>query len=223
MEYVFLDKVSSTQDYIKNCLFKGKKNIAVLAKIQDNGRGRRGREWKSPEGGLWFSFDTEIIEEVVTLTAGVAAYKACVEEYDCELEIKWPNDLILNGRKIAGILCEKFEDRVIIGIGVNTNTSVTEIENSISFISTTEKRIDNINLMKKIISEFKLLKKDEVIQCFRENMAFVGERKYVSSLNKEVKIIGVSDEGHLVVEDNEIRKQVFIGEILIDGGLSTKN
>jgi BirA family biotin operon repressor/biotin-[acetyl-CoA-carboxylase] ligase len=132
------------------------------------------------------------------------------------LLLKWPNDLILNNKKVAGILCEKVKDRVIIGIGINTNIEKIDVENSISFLSDTRKFIDNKELMKKIIDRFLTLKNEEVINKFRENMAFIGEERYISALDKRAKIIGISDEGHLIIEDNGEKKNIFVGEILID-------
>jgi len=216
MEYIFLDNVSSTQDFIKDRLKEGKEKTVVLSKSQKMGRGRRDRKWEAPIGGLWFSFDTSYDDELITIKVGVAVREICSEIYKCDLLLKWPNDLILNNKKVAGILCEKVKDRVIIGIGINTNIEKIEVENSISFLSVTRKVIDNEELMKQIIDRFLNLKNEEVINKFRENMAFIGEERYISALDKTAKIIGISDEGHLIIEDNGDKKDIFVGEILID-------
>lgn len=216
MEYIFLDNVSSTQDYIKTQLIKEKYNIVVLANTQNLGRGRRDREWKSPSGGLWFSFDTSFFSELITIKIGVAVREACEEIFGVKTLLKWPNDLIIDGKKVGGILCEKVGDRVVIGIGINTNLINADVENFISFFNKTRKIIDNKELMKKIIDKFFILKDEEVVNKFRENMAFIGEEKFVSALNKKAKIIGISDEGHLIIEDNGEMKNIFVGEILVD-------
>ena len=216
MEYVFLDNVSSTQDFVKERLRDRFLDSLVMAKTQELGRGRRDRKWCSPAGGLWFSFDTPYTDELITIAIGVAVREVCSEAYECELLLKWPNDLILDGKKVGGILCEKVENRVVIGVGINTNVGSIGVDNSVSFFSRFGKIIDNEALMKKIVDKFFSLNGENVIVKFRENMAFIGEEKFVSVLNKSVKIVGISDEGHLIIEDCGEVKNVFVGEILID-------
>lgn len=216
MKYVFLDSVDSTQSYIKEQLKGNDKDIAVMAKVQKCGRGRTGRNWCSPYGGLWFSFDVEFFNDIIPLTVGVSVMKACEDFFGCNVLLKWPNDLILDDKKVAGILCEKCGDRVIVGIGINTNVDNVEVENSTSFLRVTGSKIDNEKLMRKVIDNFFELrdKREEVIEEFRKNMAFVGKEKYVSAIRKTAKIIGISCEGHLIIEDEGKNKEVFIGEIL---------
>ena len=216
MEYVFLDNVSSTQDYIKEKLINNVLNTAVLAITQETGRGRRDREWKSPSGGFWFSFDTSFFNEFITIKIGVAVREVCEEIYGVKTLLKWPNDLIIDDKKVGGILCEKVGERVVIGIGINTNLKNIDVENSISFFNKTRKIIDNKELMGKIIDRFYILNDEDVVDKFRENMAFIGEEKFISALNKKAKIIGISDEGHLRIEDNGEKKNIFVGEILVD-------
>jgi ATP-dependent helicase/nuclease subunit A len=119
--------------------------------------------------------------------------------------------------------CDNLRDYSMVDIKVfdsdsliNTNIINVDVENSISFFNKTKKSIDNKELMKKIIDKFFILKDEEVINKFRENMAFIREEKFVSSLNKKVKIIGISDEGHLIIEDDGEIKNVFVGEILVN-------
>ena len=216
MEYVFLDNVSSTQDYIKERIFNDKYDLAVLTNSQSLGRGRRDREWESPSGGLWFSFDTLFTNEMITLKIGVAVREVIEEVYKVKILIKWPNDLIIDNKKVGGILCEKVKDRVIIGVGINTNLAKIEVENSISLFDKTKKIVNNKDLMEKIIDKFLEIKDNDIVNKFRENMAFINEEKYISSINKKAKIIGVSDEGHLIIEDSGETKNIFVGEIMID-------
>lgn len=216
MKYVFLKSVDSTQSYIKEQLKENNTDVIVRAEAQECGRGRTGRNWSSPSGGLWFSFDAEFSNDMITLAVGVATRRACEEVYNHRVLLKWPNDLILNGKKVAGILCERCEDRVVIGIGINTNVEKIEVENSTSFWKITNKVIDNEILMHKIIDNFFELvyKSEDIITDFRKNMAFLGEEKYISAIKRNAKIKGISDQGHLIIEDEGSMKEVFIGEIL---------
>ena len=216
MDYIFFDNVSSTQDFIKDRVIKGKVDSAVMAISQEVGRGRRDRKWYSPSGGLWFSFDVPYTSSLITIKIGVAVREACSEFYACKVLLKWPNDLILEGKKVGGIICEKVKDRVVIGIGINTNVEDIDVENSVSFLDVTSKVIENQDLMRKIIDKFVRFESENIISEFRKHMAFIGEEKFVSAINKNAKIIDISDEGHLIIEDNGEIKNIFVGEILID-------
>lgn len=216
MEYILLEEVSSTQDYIKERIISGEYNNIVMTKEQTLGRGRRDREWISPIGGLWFSFDVPFFNERITIKIGVCVREVLEEAYGVKVLLKWPNDLILNGKKVGGILCEKVDDRVIVGVGINTNIEKINIENSISFLSFVKKDINNEELMKKIVDRFFKLEDKNIVCKFRENMAFMGEEKFISALNREARIVGISDKGHLIIEDDVEEKEIFVGEILID-------
>ena len=216
MKEIHLKEVDSTQNYAKNLILNNEKNFVVVSDIQTSGRGRNGHAWTSPIGGLWFSFDVNFHSDFVTLVIGVAAMEVLKEEYMCDLKIKWPNDLILDGKKVGGILCEKVNDEVIAGIGINTNVKDLELDTATSFLSKTKKVVNNIELMRKVINkceEVSNYDKDKIIKIFRNNMAYIGEKCFVSSIQSEAKILDITSEGKLVVETNEGIKEIFSGEI----------
>ena len=104
----------------------------AVAEIQDGGRGRRGRNWISPAGvGVWMSLllrpeISPVSASMLTLVMALAAQKGIKEATGIESQIKWPNDLVINGKKICGILTEMsteidYINYVVIGIGINTN------------------------------------------------------------------------------------------------------
>lgn len=118
-----LSEVESTNEYIKGILKDAPEGTVVLADVQTAGKGRSGRTWYSPEGGLWMSILLDHCEGcLMPLTAAVAICEA-FELYDIRLGIKWPNDLFLNGKKVAGILTEVVDERAILGIGINLNVT----------------------------------------------------------------------------------------------------
>ena len=108
----------------------------IAADIQTDGRGRLRRRWSSPQGGLWFSiilFPGIPPERgmILTMASSVAVYRAVKETCNIETVIKWPNDLLVNGKKVCGILTELDAemDRInsaVIGIGVNVNNELEE-------------------------------------------------------------------------------------------------
>ena len=118
-EYIDLETVDSTNRY---ALDYGKPFVAVSAGSQSAGRGRRGHKWYSPEGNLFLSLTLPGIDTRYTVLAGVAT-RAAISEIlpGKEPLIKWPNDILVSRRKIAGILCESRSSITAVGIGVNVN------------------------------------------------------------------------------------------------------
>ena len=126
------DTLDSTNSEAKRRAAELALPAVIVADAQSAGRGRMGRSFFSPRGtGLYFSYVTDRIApaETVGLTAAaaVATARAIRAVTGIEVEIKWVNDLLQNGKKVAGILCERFavEDRtcVVVGIGINLSTA----------------------------------------------------------------------------------------------------
>lgn len=138
----------------------------VVAEKQDNGYGRKGEAWYSPQGGLYFSVilpKGEIDDlQTITILAAFVVAKTIKEDFNIEPLIKLPNDILLNGKKICGILTENIigseVKSSVIGIGLDTNISSFPLE--LEKIATSleielGKKIDNEELMQKIIIELK--------------------------------------------------------------------
>jgi BirA family biotin operon repressor/biotin-[acetyl-CoA-carboxylase] ligase len=114
-------EIGSTNEYVKSELGDAPEGTVVIADVQTAGKGRMGRDWYSPEGGLWMSVLLRHSENcLIPLTAGVAICEA-LRNYSIRPNIKWPNDILLHGKKVAGILTEVIDDRVILGMGINLN------------------------------------------------------------------------------------------------------
>ena len=121
----FFPAVGSTNDVAASLPHRS----VVVAGEQTAGRGRRGRTWFSPPGsGLYVSVvlapDTARVDPVrattlLTLTAGVALAEGVETATGLSVDLKWPNDLLVSGRKLAGILAERHADRVVLGYGIN--------------------------------------------------------------------------------------------------------
>ena len=131
-------ETTSTNDVIERLATDGvKEGIVVFSESQSKGRGRLGRHWVSPPAkGLWFSVllrpDFRPQEATrLTIAAATALVRAIRAETDLPLEIKWPNDLLVGGRKVAGILTELHGELdhvkyVILGIGVDVNLNASD-------------------------------------------------------------------------------------------------
>lgn len=186
------ESVSSTNDVIRE--FERKNGLTVIAKSQTNGRGRLGRSWASGGGGIYLSFmltpPFEVADiPVITIIAGASVCLA-IERY-VQCGIKWPNDIVINGKKVCGILAQGIStegktDAVIVGIGVNANTMAFsgDIENTATSIGfECGKAIDENALICGILESFEKLyysnDKAKVMDIFK--------RKCIT-LNSEVTV-----------------------------------
>lgn len=161
-------KLDSTQKKAKELV---KKKIhpwtVILAKEQNQGIGRKGNFWFSPPGGLYFSIilPKSKVEDlqILTILAAFSLAKVIKENFNLEPFIKLPNDLYLNGKKIAGILIEnlilgKEVKASIMGIGLNTNIDKfpKDLENKATSIKIElGKKVENKKILEKILGELK--------------------------------------------------------------------
>lgn len=123
---VRVGEIGSTNDLARLMADVGlPEGAAVVAGRQTQGRGRHGRTWVSPPGGLWCSIVLRPARDagrgVLSLAMAVAAAEAIDAAAGVRAVIRWPNDIMINGRKVAGILLEGAEDAVVAGIGINAN------------------------------------------------------------------------------------------------------
>lgn len=220
MKEFYFEDIDSTQDYAKKIYLENEKEFIVYADRQSLGRGRNGRKWVSPDGGLWFSFDMKFVDigGLFTMAIGVAIRDILEKIYSGEIKLKWPNDIIFNRKKVGGIICEKINDRVIIGIGLNTNVKSIEEENAETFFNCTGIEVNNYEIMKRIVNHCKEVVKfreKDIVKMFRENMAYRGEICFVSAIKQNVKVLDIADNGYLIVEGDNGIEEVFAGEISV--------
>ena len=132
---LWLDEVSSTNTFAKEQFLREKRNgtFAVAARRQTDGRGRLGRSWQS-EPGQSLALSVLVprpLAASVTLCVGVAAARAVSRFCDANIQLKWPNDILCNDRKIGGILCQQIvgaESATVLGIGINLAQSAAFFE-----------------------------------------------------------------------------------------------
>lgn len=131
--YYQMDCIDSTSDWAKRHILDVATDTlyVVSAKEQTKGRGRWGRNWVSPAGkNLYITLVFVSSQAAFCCTQLVAlVLQALLQEAGIAAEIKWPNDILANGHKIAGILTERFDTRTVIGVGLNVNMSRDECKN----------------------------------------------------------------------------------------------
>lgn len=148
----YFERISSTMDNLHQLAAEGAvSGTAVVAGEQLQGRGSRGRTWHSPVGGLWLSvlFRPATAEgvEVISVRVGLAVADAIQRLVPEPLQLKWPNDLMLQGRKVGGVLCEaRWQGEalawVAVGVGMNVrNTVPDEFDGVAVSLSTLQPRI----------------------------------------------------------------------------------
>lgn len=242
-EIVHKEITGSTNSDIKELAMNGaEEGTVVRADMQTAGRGRRGRNWVSEKGdSLLFSvllrpdIDPDKASRI-TLLMALAVVKRLREQYGLEAAIKWPNDIVIHGKKVCGILTELHPDTdgtffVIVGCGINVGQKripdeLQEIATSLaleggSVIATEE-------LLAEILSEFERYY-DRFLQV--ETLeAFTDEyNTWLISLNKEVRVLdpkgefngiskGINNKGELLVElPDGILTEVYAGEVSVRG------
>ena len=133
--YVF-DEVKSTNTVAKFLAINNVENgSVVISEKQTDAKGRSGKTWESPLGGIWLSIILQPHVDysklpLITLATGVAVAKAMEKIGIKSAEIKWPNDIIINNKKVCGILTEAVTQfntikNVIIGVGIDANVDIT--------------------------------------------------------------------------------------------------
>jgi len=131
-------ELPSTNDACRRLLTAGASRCLVLAEAQTGGRGRRGRSFFSPPGGLYLSlaFPAAPDELGLTCRAAVVTAEAIEGVTGISCGVKWVNDLYYQGKKVCGILAELVEDHVIVGVGVNLTPSPLppELANTVGFL-----------------------------------------------------------------------------------------
>lgn len=142
------------------------------------------------------------------MKASVAVAKT-LESLDIEPRLKWPNDVLVEGKKICGILTEVYEDRGIVGIGLNVE--VAPIEDSVCITDLAENEVSIDGLLKEIISNFYGI--DEVLETYRDYCSTIGKRVKVKTVSgeKEGVVEGIDESGRIVLENG---KRFISGDVI---------
>jgi BirA family transcriptional regulator, biotin operon repressor / biotin---[acetyl-CoA-carboxylase] ligase len=236
----YFSEVDSTNDVAKYLAEEGaSEGTMVVAEIQNRGRGRRGKTWISPPGGVWMSI---ILRPDIppsqapqlTLVTGVAVAKTLKEELNLDVGIKWPNDILIGNKKVCGILTEvnATMDKVnylVVGIGIDMNVEIPVFPSSLQKGATSLKNeldteINGALLVQKFLLNFeKIYKKftagqfPEILNEWRAMSSTIGNNVEVRTRGKTVRgeAVGINKDGILIIEmeDGSLRKMIS-GECL---------
>lgn len=237
----------STQERARELARKGAPHgTLVISKVQTGGRGRLGRRWGSPYGGLWMSLvlRPDISTKVAARTTQAAAVGVAkaLREFGVEAEIKWPNDLLVEGRKICGILAESSVERapvaakragpgaerpvdfVVLGIGLNADVDPQGLGVPDREVATLRSElghdIDLLKLLESLLSHLDAeLGRIEifgaVLDDWRALNCTLGERVRVRRFGEVLEgvALGLGPEGELLLKTRDGIVELFEGEI----------
>jgi len=217
----FYKQTSSTNDAALAWAADGAPDLSlVYAEEQTAGRGRGGHPWFSPPGaGLAFSLVLKPVpaeERSIPLLSGLGALAVCqaLGKRDLHPLIKWPNDVLLNGRKVSGILAESIwigekVDRIILGIGLNVRPESVPLPEHLNYPATSleielGKKVNRPALLKDILEGLlqwrALLKTPPFLQAWEKNLAFreeLVEIRVEGGILRTGKLVGLEADGSL--------------------------
>jgi len=211
----------------------------IVATQQNKGRGRLDRQWFSPQGNLYFSLvlqpkiSINIIAQLsfVAIVAMRLAVNKFANNENYIVQNKWPNDLLINNKKVAGILLESINSNnicqyLIIGIGVNINSFPPELSNIADKLQNYFPTITAEEMLEKFLDEFEVLYQNwrdfgfkNIRQLWRQNAYNLNQEITIKPSNNETRGIfkDIDDEGNLLLEINQKIHKFNCGDVIING------
>lgn len=234
--------IPSTNEYLMG-LIKSKTELldghTILAECQTKGRGRRGRAWQSPYGSHVYLSQYRTMDSGLSaasglsLAVGIAVLNTINEFSNLECQLKWPNDVLVNGKKIAGILVEAEGQtdgvcHLVIGVGININMptiAAQSIEQPWTDLNTiSDENIDRnafivklLEQLESVYQEYQLNRLDRLFEQWNAHNAFANQAVELTSASKVQvgKCLGIDTSGALLLEDLTSKNvlKVFGGEV----------
>jgi BirA family biotin operon repressor/biotin-[acetyl-CoA-carboxylase] ligase len=209
----------------------------VIAEAQTRGRGRLSREWLSPEGGIYFTLVlrpgiSPACAPRINLMASVAVADTIRKLFGLKAELKWPNDVLIGGKKVCGILAEMDAEMdvvnfVNVGIGINANTSIPQFEKTATSLKDTLGReVPRKEFLRALLAEIErrqaLLMESDLPEEWKKLSATLNKDVRIMSLGEEVigQAIDIDATGALIVKgkDDSLRT-VLVGDCIHLRGL----
>ncbi len=225
-EILYFKETESTNITARDMAGSVDEGTVVIAESQTGGRGRLGRKWISPEGGIWLSIILKpriqpVYAPRITILAGVSVART-IRSLGLPAKIKWPNDVLINGKKVCGVLTEieaemDMIDFCVVGIGVDANVDTESFPEEFRESSTSLKKelgheINRVEFVRQLLSEFEAIylrfqKEDflSIIEEWRSMSATIGEWVKITTQTRTVygEVIGVDNEGALILETSD--------------------
>ncbi|KUG26159.1 biotin-protein ligase [hydrocarbon metagenome] len=233
-QFVYIQHVDSTNTYLLNNKDLKIHGTVALAEEQTKGRGRMNRDWQSqPEQNLTFSILLRKVDgkkiNIVNLGASLVVAQAIENLYQLNTSLKWPNDVLIDNKKTAGILLESVSkanelDRVVVGIGINvnqTNFAGKYLIEPTSVRKEFKSRVSREKLLSEVLNLFEETlykideKPEEVLEDWKERCKMIGGKIKVES-TKETKygiFEDIDNEGFLLLKINDRVERIHFGDV----------
>lgn len=239
----YFDSIDSTQNQaLKMADDPANAGAVIVAAKQTGGRGRSGRKWVSPKGGIWISiilqpkFDISITT-LFPIASALALSIAIEKIFFIKPELKWPNDLTIKGKKVAGMLVDvslesnKIEN-LVLGVGINFDVNVKQIEKAlketpnfygVASLKKEKQEIEPVQLVQTFLLElekiYKLLNAKQtkkIISEWTKRSSTIGKNIELDTTNGKItgKAIKIDDDGALIITENSKTHKVIAGDIV---------
>lgn len=226
-------QVASTNDIAQSLAQRGELSTVILAETQSEGKGRLSRSWESPPGGIWMSLilrpDIALAHACwINMAVSVAACRAISGLLDLDAGIKWPNDIMIEERKVGGILMEissygQHLDYAIVGLGINANIDPSVfpeewMASSLSYESGQD--VSRTSLIQRLLLEleeaYERIGGDEIYQEWRQRSVTLGRVVRIASNSGE--LVGVvedlADDGAILLKTDGRLIAVLAGDCI---------
>lgn len=239
----YFDSIDSTQNQaLKMAEDVVNNGVVIVAAKQTGGRGRSGRKWVSPKGGIGISiilhptFDISITT-LFPIASALALSIAIEKTFSIQPELKWPNDLTIKGKKVAGMLVDvslesnKIEN-LVLGVGINFDVNAKQIEKSlkgtpnfygVASLSDQKQNIKPIQLVQTFLIELEKIYKSlnakqtkKIISEWTVRSSTIGKNVELNTSDSKIKgkAIKIDDDGALVVSENNKNHRIIAGDII---------
>jgi BirA family biotin operon repressor/biotin-[acetyl-CoA-carboxylase] ligase len=239
----YFDVIDSTQNQALKMANESKNHgTIIIAEKQTGGKGRSGRKWISPKGGIWISiilqpkFDISIIT-LFPIAASLALSYAIEKTCKMSPELKWPNDLTIKGKKLAGMLVDaSFEsnriESLVLGVGINFNVNVKEIEKilkntpnyyGVASLNKQKNKTTAIKLIQSFLLElekiYELLNTKQtkkIISEWTKRSSTIGKNVEIDTINGKIKgeAIKIDYNGALLIRNKDKTDKIITGDIV---------
>ena len=239
----YFDTIDSTQNFaIKIASNTIENGTVIISQKQTSGRGRFGRKWLSPQGGIWLSivlhptFDISVIT-LFPIAASLALANAIEKTFQIDSKLKWPNDVTIKGKKVAGMLVDASIESnkieyLVLGVGINFQVNPKQLEKSLkktenfygitSLIDKNENQspillVQNfLNELENIIELLNKEKRKIIIKNWTKKSSSVGKNITISTFSGKIngKAIKLDDDGALVIKNSKNTQRVLAGDLI---------
>lgn len=225
----FFEKTDSTNDRALELVQENTPDLfLVIANEQTKGRGRNGKIWFTPpDSALAFSIiiaqNKFVMQNNASRFTGLGAIAVCEElkkYYHLQPKIKWPNDVLIDGKKVCGVLVEGHWmgdeiQTIILGIGINVASNSVPPEDIVDYPATCidhhlKKSVNRFQLLKGVLTQIlrwkEIIWQPEFLSTWQKHMAYLGERVQISYEDKTIqegKVIGLGQNGSLILSTQQ--------------------